>query len=54
MDNMLNRMVLSELQCVIMANLATKVSNLMRGLIDWKRSGVSIHSFAVREITPLL
>jgi hypothetical protein len=51
MDKMLNRMGLSDLQCVIMADLATKVSDLM-WINHSEDLGVGIHTFAVGEINP--
>jgi hypothetical protein len=51
MDEMLNHMGLSDLQCVVTANLATKISDLM-----WTNHsedlGVGIHPFAVGEMNP--
>ena len=51
MDEMLNRMGLSDLQCVITADLATKVSDLM-WINNTEDLGVGIHPFALGEMNP--
>ena len=51
MDEMLNRMGLSDLQCVITADLATKVSDLM-WINHSEDLSVGIHPFSVGELNP--